>query len=71
MFSSRYKSYLGENKDIYSVRRAVINKGKRKRKPFREKLRYKYGVKIPQNVKEALEFDKKNGNNKWAEVMKL
>ena len=66
-----YDSYLDENNDAYSVRRSVINKGKRKRKPFREKPRYKYGVKIPQNVKEALEFDKENGNNKWAEAMKL
>ena len=44
----------------------VINKGKRKWKPFREKPRYKYGVKITRKVKEALEFDKENGNNKWA-----
>ena len=49
----------------------MINKGKRKRKTFREKTRYKYGVKIPQNVKEALEFDKENGNNKWEESKKL
>ena len=49
----------------------MINKGKRKRKPFREKPRYKYGVKIPRNLKEALEFDKENGNNKWSEAMKL
>ena len=62
---------MDENNDIYSVRRAVINKGKRKRKPFKEKPRYKYGVKITRNVKEALEFDKENGNNKWAEAMKL
>ena len=49
----------------------MTNKGKQRRKPFKEKPRYKYGVKIPQNVKEALEFDKENGNNKWAEAMKL
>ena len=49
----------------------MINKGKRKRKPFREKPRYKYGVKITRKVKESLEFDKENGNNKWAEAMKL
>ena len=49
----------------------MINKGKRKRKPFKEKPRYKYGVKIPRNVKEALELDKENRNNKWAEAMKL
>ena len=28
-------------------------------------------MKIPRNVKEALEFDKENGNSKWAEAMKL
>ena len=66
-----YDFYLDENNDVYSVRRAVINKGRRKRKPFREKPRYKYGVKIPRNVKEALNFDKENRNNKWAEAMKL
>ena len=49
----------------------MINKGKQKRKPFKEKPRYKYVVKIPRNVKEALEFDKENGNKKWAEAMKL
>ena len=49
----------------------MINKGKRKCIPFKEKPRYKYGVKIPRNVKEALELDKENRNNKWAEAMKL
>ena len=66
-----YDFYLDENNDVCSARRAVINKGKRKRKPFREKPRYKYGVKIPQNVKEALDFGKENEINKCAEAMKL
>ena len=66
-----YDFYLDENNDVYSIRRAVINKGKRKRKPFGEKPRYKYRVKLPRNVKEALGFDKENGNNKWVEAMKL
>ena len=66
-----YDFYLDENNDVYSVRRAVINKVNIKRKPFREKPRYKYGVEIPRNVKEALRFDKENGNKKWAEAMKL
>jgi hypothetical protein len=29
----------------------------------------KFGIKIPNNVKEALEFDRQNGNNKWAEAI--
>ena len=66
-----YDFYLDKNNNVYSGRRAVINKGKRKRKPFREKPRYKYGVKIPRNIKEALRLEKENGNNKWAEAMKL
>ena len=41
-----YDFYLNKNNDVYSVRIAVINKGKRKRKPFKEKPRYKYGVRI-------------------------
>ena len=55
---------MDENNDVYYLRRAVINKGKRKRKPFRERPRYKYGVKIPPKLKKALKFDKGNGNNK-------
>ena len=31
---------------------------------------YKFGVRIPRSVKEALEFDKQNGNNYWAEALK-
>ncbi len=32
--------------------------------------KYKYGVLVPHNVAEALEFDKKNGNNLWQEAIK-
>ena len=31
---------------------------------------YKFGVRIPRSVKEALELDKQNGNNYWAEALK-
>jgi len=31
---------------------------------------YKFGVRIPKSVKEALELDRQNGNNYWAEALK-
>ena len=53
------------------VTTSVLNKGKQRRKPYKNKPRYKYRVKITRNVKEALEFDKDNGKNKWADAIKL
>ena len=32
---------------------------------------YKYGVRVPRNVKEALEIDAKNGNTLWADDIEL
>ena len=34
-------------------------------------VRYKFGIKVPRNVKEALAFDKENGDTKWADSMQL
>ena len=33
-------------------------------------IKYKFGVQIPRNVREAFELDKKNGNTKWGDAMK-
>ena len=30
---------------------------------------YKFGVRVPRTVKEALELDKQNGNNYWLEAL--
>ena len=32
---------------------------------------HKYGVRVPRNVKEALEIDAENGNTLWADAIKL
>ena len=32
--------------------------------------RYKYGVELPRSAKHALEIDKRNGNNKWADAIR-
>ena len=41
---------------LVSIRRGVI---------------YKYGYQVPRSPKEAIEFDKKNGNTKWQDSMAL
>ena len=33
------------------------------------KHRKKFGIKIPNTTKEALQFDREAGNNKWAEAI--
>ena len=43
----------------------------RKHKPLREKTKIQVRGKNPLKRKESLEFDKENGNNKWAEAMNL
>ena len=58
-----YDFSFDEHHEVKCVRRSVKNNKKRK-KLIRE-CSYKYGVKVPRNVKEALAFDKANGNNFW------
>ena len=41
----------------------------RKRIPRYLKRNFKFGIKIPTSVKDALEIDKKNGNTYWAETI--
>ena len=38
---------------------------------YRNSPKYKYGYQILRNYKEAIELDKKFGNNKWREATKL
>ena len=49
------------------LRMMKIMKGQQKGK---RATKFKFGVQIPRNVKEAYELDKKNGNTKWADAMK-
>ena len=57
-----------ENDDIKAVRQAVKNK--KKKKKFMIGPRFKYGVQIPQNVREAYKLDKHNGDDKWTKAIK-
>ena len=45
----------------------MINASKRRQQ--HDAVRYKFGVRVPRNVKEALKFDRENGNTLWADAM--
>ena len=47
----------------------MINQAKRK--SFCEAPKFMFGYQVPWTPEEALEFDKKNGNTKWADAIKL
>ena len=47
----------------------MINQSRRRSKS--NAVNYKFGVRVPRNVKEAYEFDKQNGDTKWADAIKL
>ncbi len=41
----------------------------RKQNPRYLKWTHKFGIKLPNTIKEALELDKKNGNTFWADAI--
>ena len=47
----------------------MINQAKRK--SFCEAPKFMFGYQVPRTPEEALEFDKKNGNTKWGDAIKL
>jgi hypothetical protein len=73
-------SQYGEENDLLDkpgwkrVQRLFKNKARMKRTIHKIKStpsgpRYQFGTQVPRNVKEALELDKRNGNNKWRDAM--
>jgi len=42
-----------------------------KLRSYRRSPKYKFGYRVPNDYNEAVEFDHKNGNNKWKEAIKL
>ena len=51
------------------VLQRMINASRRRSK--NNAVRYKFGVRVPRNTKEAYELDRVNGNTMWADAMKL
>ena len=64
-----YDHHLDENDNVYNVRRAGVNKKKKKQRPTTEQL--KYGVIVPRNVAQAYELDRLNGNKYWHDAIKM
>ena len=63
-----YTFYLDEDDRIQVMRRTKKSK-KKKKKQLSPTI--KYGIKVPRNVKEAIEFDRENKNTLWQDAMKL
>jgi hypothetical protein len=66
-----YDFHLDENEEVFSVRRAVQNSNKKKKKKYDPKPQFKYGVQVPRNIKQAIDFDKSNNNTLWQDSIKL
>jgi hypothetical protein len=65
-----YDFHLDDNDEVYSVRRALKHSNKKKKKKYDPKPQFKYGVQVPRNIKQAMEFDKTNGNTLWQDSIK-
>eukprot|EP00957_Ditylum_brightwellii_P032288 2446180-Ditylum_brightwellii.AAC.1 len=48
-----------------------LQKGSRKWKKPKSKMQMKYGIKVPCNIKEAIQFNEENGNTFWQDTMKF
>jgi hypothetical protein len=64
-----YNFHLDENDEVYKVRRAQKGSKKKKRLNFNTPV-FKYGVQVPQNVRQAVELDNQNGNTFWQDAIK-
>ena len=52
-----------------TIRNGCIRRISRNKRNDKNKKKVKYGIRVPSNVKEALKFDKENGNNLWGEAI--
>eukprot|EP00957_Ditylum_brightwellii_P086369 6572229-Ditylum_brightwellii.AAC.1 len=62
-----YDFYLDEDENIRKVRRVIQAKKKKAKGPRNTVI--KYGIKVPQNAKHAIELDEKDGNTMWQDAM--
>jgi len=60
------KSYSANPNRMVRVVKRIVNAVTRKKK---KGPKYKFGVRVPKSVKEALDLDKANGNTLWAEAI--
>ena len=62
-----YDLYLDDHDEVRMTQR--VQKGSRKRKKFSLAVRYKYGVQVPRNVKQAQKLNEANENTIWQDEM--
>ena len=65
-----YDFYLDNNDEVRKVRRAQKGGNKKKKQNYSQPI-FKYGVQVPRNVRQAIEFDKVNGDTFWQDAIKL
>ncbi len=63
--------HLDDNEEACSVRRATKSSNKKKKKKHDPKPQHKYGVQVPRNIRQAMDFDKTNGNTLWQDSIKI
>ena len=64
-----YDYEIDDNDSIKLVRRTNAGRKKKKKKVDYNKPVYRYGVQVPQTVKQALQFDAKNGDDSWQKAI--
>lgn len=47
-----------------------MSRGSRNQRLAKKKNKEKFGIQIPNNISEALQFDREAGNTKWADAIK-
>lgn len=64
-----YDFELDDDDNVRTIRRVVRAGKKKKGKRPKPKERMKYGIQVPKDIKEALEFDKNNENTLWQDAI--
>jgi len=65
-----HKAYnIGATMRIHHTRRAKQNRMSKNARNAKQQNQEKYGIEIPRNTREALLFDLKNNNMKWADAI--
>jgi hypothetical protein len=65
-----YNFFLDDNDDVYKVRQTQKSPRKKKRMNFNMPV-FKYGIQVRQNVRQATEPDKQNGDTFWQDAIKI
>jgi hypothetical protein len=65
-----YDFFLDENDVVRKIRRAQKGGNKKKKRQNYGKPVFMWGIQVPRNIKQAVEFDKQNGDSYWSDSIK-